>query len=131
MNAMDGIGTPDNANVKKPKVTTLFWYRRGTKILLIVLSIISLPLFPISLIVWAWAIYLLVQTTDRKKLATGNYYESIQNYKKAKSFYSLLPNNPDALFRLGMICGNKETDYYNPTLSFQYIYSFCFQVHYA
>ncbi len=123
MNSVDGIPATGDGNVKKPKVTTLFWYRRGTKIFLIALSVICLPLFPLSLIVWLWAIYLLVQTTDGKKLSAGYYYEFLKNYKTAKSFYSMLPNNPDALFHLGMICGNKETDYYNPTLSFQYIYS--------
>ena len=100
----------------KPKILPLFWYKKNTRVVLIVLCFLVVATVPVNLLVWPIAIYLLVHTTAKKILLVGQYYESIHDYTQAIKFYSLLPDNPDTQYRLGMIysesgnpCCNQET----------------------
>lgn len=111
--------TTDNNGMNgiiKPKILPLFWYKKNTRVVLIVLCFLVVAMFPVNLLVWPIAIYLLVHTTAKKILLVGQYYESMNDYVHAADFYSLLPDNPDAQYRLGMIysdsgnpCCNLET----------------------
>lgn len=111
--------TTDNngmSGIVKPKILPLFWYKKNTRVVLIVLCFLVVAIFPVNLLIWAIAIYLLVHTTAKKILLVGQYYESMHDYVHALDFYSLLPDNPDAQYRLGMIysdsgnpCCNLET----------------------
>ena len=111
--------TTDNNGMNgiiKPKILPLFWYKKNTRVVLIVLCFLVVAIFPVNLLIWAIAIYLLVHTTAKKILLVGQYYESMNDYVHAADFYSLLPDNPDAQYRLGMIysdsgnpCCNLET----------------------
>ena len=111
--------TTDNNGMNgiiKPKILPLFWYKKNTRVVLIVLCFLVVAIVPVNLLVWPIAIYLLVHTTAKKILLVGQYYESIHDYTQAIKFYSLLPDNPDTQYRLGMIhsesgnpCCNQET----------------------